>query len=90
MSLKQLKVDQLIANNSSAHTPLSKLRSNRLVDWDLEAALEASLKDDNKPDWILEATIKASQKMSITLTASEMRIISMGRLVFLTMISTVG
>jgi hypothetical protein len=62
MSLKQLKVDQLIANDSSAHTPLSrsKLRSNRLVDWDLEAALEASLKDDNKPDWILEAAIKAS------------------------------
>jgi hypothetical protein len=49
MSLKQLKVDQLMVNDSNAHTHLSLGASsalNRLVDWDLEAALEASLKDD--------------------------------------------
>jgi len=62
MPLKQQKVDQLLVDNTDGSTTLarSRFRSNRLVDWDLEAAIEASLKDGNKPDQDLEAAIKAS------------------------------
>src|SRR5258708_7922031 len=61
MPLKQQKVDQLLVDNSGGSAALSgsRFRSNLLVDWDLEAAIEASLKDDIKPAQDLEAAIKA-------------------------------